>query len=80
LRKGSSFEDESKIDEEVYSSIFSTLSFSFLSKIFEVTDKLFEHDEEDICLKLWSNMSNEYLENKEIILNFLLFQLSQSYT
>ena len=52
------------MDEDVHSTLFSTLSFDFLFKLYELTDLLIGFDQKDICLKLWSNISNEYLENK----------------
>jgi hypothetical protein len=68
------------IDEKSSSFIFDNLidykSFEFLSKIYKISEKLVDEDDESIVMNLWYKVVEGKYYNFEILAKFLIHNLS----
>jgi hypothetical protein len=68
------------IDEKSSSFIFDNLidykSFEFLSKIYKISEKLVDEDDESIVMNLWYKVVEGKYHNFEILAKFLIHNLS----
>lgn len=51
-------------------------SFEFLSKLYKITEKLYDYDDETIIMNLWYKLVEGKLSNFEILAKFLIHNLS----
>ncbi len=67
-------------DTETSSFIFDNLidykSFEFLAKLYKISEKLVDHDDESIVMNLWFKVIEGKLANFEILAKFLVHNLS----
>lgn len=51
-------------------------SFEFLAKLFKITEKLLEYDDEMLIMNLWYKLVENQRQNYEILAKFLLHTLT----
>ena len=51
-------------------------SFEFLSKLFKITEKLIEYDQDMIIMNMWFKLVENQRANYEILAKFLIHNLS----
>ena len=53
-------------------------SFEFLSKLFKITEKLIEYDQNMIVMNMWYKLVENQKQNYEILAKFLIHNLGSN--
>ena len=59
----------------IFDNLIDYKSFEFLSKLFKITEKLIEYDEQMIIMNLWFKLVENQRANYEILAKFLIHNL-----
>lgn len=67
-----------KIDQNsfIFDNLIDYKSFEFLSKIYKISEKLVDYDDELIIMNLWYKLVEGNISNFEILSKFLIHNLS----
>jgi hypothetical protein len=60
----------------IFDNLIDYKSFEFLSKLYKISEKLVDHDDESIVMNLWFKVVEGKLSNFEILAKFLVHNLS----
>lgn len=60
----------------IFDNLIDYKSFEFLSKLYKISEKLVDHDDETIVMNLWFKVVEAKLSNFEILAKFLVHNLS----
>ena len=60
----------------IFDNLIDYKSFEFLSKLYKISEKLIDYDDESIIMNIWYKLVEGKLANFEILAKFLIHSLS----